>query len=260
MFAQLMTLFSHFPTAGLFSHINFVITHMDYAQSSDFIVDWTEGMLYTDPSGGNLFELLFRPLPAKNATRERCNKWPHYSYTSAWVSLLYEGEPSWRNRLHQWWAMFEVREEILEEVSRFCAGWKSPVLAMHIRNDNIGAECPGYAAPSLADYERALDALSDGSEQVFLATDNDQALEHFIHLLGSRLLYRRIPRGRDMNTEFHITTRQTVEDARNCLVDALVMSRCEHLIHSVSNIATAVLYMNPAMGHTFVLPGGFSSH
>ena len=55
-----------------------------------------------------------------------------------------------------------------------------------------------------------------------------------------------------MQTELHHFRAQTIRDAQNCLIDALAMARCTRLIHSVSNIATAVLYMNPDMPHTFV--------
>ncbi|MFC7339385.1 alpha-1,2-fucosyltransferase [Haloferula chungangensis] len=82
-----------------------------------------------------------------------------------------------------------------------------------------------------------------------------EAVERFKSRFGDRVMVRAIGRSDGMKQEYHKSRVQTVEDAVNCLVDALIMSRCQHLIHSVSNIATAALYIHPEMSHTYLRLG-----
>lgn len=247
-----MILRSHNPQAGLFSHLNFVITHMDTHGGTDFHVDWIEGLPYAEPSRGNLFEHLFQQPAERRADDTSCAAWPHYRYTGSAAWQLYHGDECWRRSLNSCWMRLKVRSEILAEVEAIRIGWPERVVGMHVRNLNIGNECPGGASPTLDDYHQA---IWNSEDPVFLATDNDEAVAFFQERLGPRLITRKISRSPDMRTELHLTTRQGFKDARDCLVDALLLASCQHLVHSVSNIATAVLYMNPELAHTVLARG-----
>lgn len=244
-----MILTAHDLGGGLFSHINMLVTVMEHIGSANLHVDWTNGLPYCVPSSGNLFEELFYQLSPVIDGDERSNRWPHYRYTYKAAEELYRGRSAWRWHLNKWWSRLHVLPLIMAEVNRMTADWKDDVAGLHIRNSSIGAECPGGISPSLADYERAIGGVTG---RIYLATDNDEAVKYMRALLGERLIVRPIPRGDSMASEYHRTVAQSVSDAQNCLIDALILARCDHLIHSVSNIATAVLYMNPRMGHSFV--------
>jgi len=246
-----MKLVSHNPEAGLFSQINFLITWFERSGSSEHFVDWREGLVYCQPSRGNLFEHLFEQSATASELEKPTSHWPHPRYTSYRAVDLYNGDPLWRSRLHRWWLGLKVRAEIMREVEEFFDEW-NPCIALHVRNEHIASECPDGRAPTLSDFEKALEGLEGRG---FVGADNDEALESMRRILGPRVCYRRITRSPDMRTELHLSQTQTIADARNCLVDALIMARCRHLVHSVSNIATAVLYMNPGMAHTFVTRG-----
>jgi hypothetical protein len=247
-----MILSAHSSGAGLFSHINFVVTHIDALGHADFHVDWTEEIPYADCEGNNLFDLLFIQPPRGTGDHQILRTWPHYRYTGSDAASLYTGSLRWRWRLHDCWNLLHVRDEILREVEEYCGSWTKDATALHVRNRRIGTECPGGRAPTLEDYGRV---LYGGLEAVYLATDNDEAVEYFRSLLGDRLRTRVIARSADMDTEHHLSGSQSFQDARECLIDALIMARCARLVHSVSNIATAVLYMNPWLSHVFVTSG-----
>jgi len=248
-----MKLLAHGKDAGLFSQINFLVTHIEALGHAGFFVDWTKNTPYSDKEGENLFEFLFRQNQPAQPGETELAQWPHHRYTGAEAAHLYLTDRRWRRRLHECWKLLRVRQDVLAEAEAYCGEWTETPLAVHVRNLNIGTECPGGQAPGLQDYENAI-RFHDGP--VFLATDNQEALDHFRSLLGERLAARNIARSPDMGTEYHLSFPQTPLDARHCLVDALIMARCRHLVHSVSNIATAVLYMNPDIGHTFVQAGG----
>jgi len=248
-----MILVPHHPEAGLFSQINFVITQIEALGHDDFQVDWTSGTLYSDQGVDNLFEELFLPCGSEPGEGPVVRDWPHDRYTWRNADPLYLGGTRWREKLHECWRKLEVRPALIAKADEFCAGWPEPATALHVRNFNIGGECPGGRAPGLEDYAKVVRGI-DGP--VFLATDNEEALSFFRELLGERLLSRPVGRSADMETEYHLTGRRSINDARDCLVDALVMARCKTLIHSVSNVATAVLYQNPQMDHIYVRADG----
>jgi hypothetical protein len=244
-----MILVPHNSRAGLFSHINLVVTLIENRGAADFHVDWTNGMLYCEPDRGNLFEYLFDQLASESPNDTRSCAWPHRKYTGNAAAALYRGKPDWRRRLNASWNRLRVSRDIIADVDSFCQNWCEATAAVHIRNHWIGTECVGGVSPSLEDYQAK---LHDVDGKIFLATDNNEAVDFFRACFSDRLLVREIPRGRDMQSEYHLTARQGFLDARNTLIDALIMARCQYLIHSVSNIATAVLYINPEMYHTFV--------
>jgi hypothetical protein len=246
-----MTLGPHSRGAGLFSHINHVLTNLEHAGHRDVFVDWSHGLPYAQEDGSNIFEALFyQNTPQPNGPAQ--SFWPHYRYTGAAADTLYLGDSTWRWELNRLWGMLRVREELLAEVDTYCSAWKELPSALHVRNLHIGTECPENRPPALEEY---LAAIQDRPGPVYLATDNDEAARFFADRLGERLLSRQIPRSPDMQTEYHLTARQTARDTQNCLIDALIMARCAHLVHSVSNIATAVLYMAPGMSHTYLRAG-----
>lgn len=239
--------------AGLFSHLNFVVTHIDTLGHAAFHVDWTDGNPYVSGESGNVFDKLFIQSLHPSDDDPLIEEWPHHRYTGANADGLYRGSSKWRWHLHHCWKLLRVRKQILDDAASFADAWAADATALHVRNSKIGVECPGNQAPTLEDYGRI---PYGGEEPVYLATDNEEAVEYFSRLLGSRLKIRDIPRSADMNTEFHLTSPQSVNDARECLIDALIMARCARLLHSVSNIATAVLYMNPKIPHVYVIRGG----
>lgn len=248
-----MILIPHHPKAGLFSQINFILTHIEALGHADFHVDWTHETPYSRDKGCNLFEELFIQTSSDDGSGPVVQEWPHYRYTWKEVDPLYLGGSQWRENLHDCWRKLKVRPDLLAEVDDYCAHWIEPPIALHVRNASIGSECPSGRAPGLEDYAQVIRGI-DGP--VFLATDNEEALAFFRKLLGERLHTRPAGRSPDMETEYHLSAERSVADARDCLMDALIMARCRMLIHSVSNVATAVLSMNPHMDHIYVRADG----
>ena len=92
-----------------------------------------------------------------------------------------------------------------------------------------------------------------GTPTVFLATDDEPAVSAFRAAFGQHLILNesakrteggindsRLPR------EVHgQPTRLTIADARDCLVDALVLASCDAVIHADSNVSIAAGIMNP---------------
>lgn len=44
----------------------------------------------------------------------------------------------------------------------------------------------------------------------------------------------------------------TLRDAEQVLIEAILLSKCDHFIHTPSQLSTAVLYFNPELSHTLI--------
>ena len=141
----------HNPKAGLFSHINFVITCMEAYPDKSFHVDWTVGLPYSESERGNLFDQLFVQDPPPTASVSILTSWPHYNYTFRHAWNLYHGDDQWRLRLNRIWSRLKVQGSVLKKAAEFAHAMPSDVVGVHIRNQHIADECPDYQAPSIAD-------------------------------------------------------------------------------------------------------------
>ncbi len=60
------------------------------------------------------------------------------------------------------------------------------------------------------------------------------------------------PRMKDRNSDRHLNVPQTFKDARRVLVEVMVLSAGRALVHPVSNMATAALYINPEIQSVYL--------
>lgn len=88
---------------------------------------------------------------------------------------------------------------------------------------------------------------------VLLASDDDQAVAAFQDSFGDRLLCREAVKRsqggineRKLPREVHgQEERLSLEDAQDCLIDALLLAECDAFVHADSNLTIAVGIMNP---------------
>jgi hypothetical protein len=147
------------------------------------------------------------------------------------------------------------------------------VLGAHVRHPSHTVEQPGAVIAHAEHYIDALNSLAtsrglmrrDNSWRIFLATDQDRVIERFKAEFGDRLVFvENVRRTTDVedstfdgladkNVEGyqlqHLVARDTanwsLDMAREVLWDAYLMARCDTLHHVVSNVSTAVSYINP---------------
>jgi hypothetical protein len=104
--------------------------------------------------------------------------------------------------------------------------------------------------PTIEEICRAINKY-DSSMPVFLVCDSDNALLEFKDRLNNKVNHYDMPRS-TQNGEHHFEERLDEIHVQTMVAQTIALSRCKHFVHHVSNIATAVLYMNPEMSHTFV--------
>ena len=156
--------------------------------------------------------------------------------------------------------VLELRDRILAMAPGRSLPGAPALIGVHKRVDNPGTArmqleqrmlCTesyiGAVRKLLPRYSR------NGIPTVVLATDDELALAAFRAAFGPNLICndaaKRCEGGLNdlhMPKEVHgQPTRLTVADARDCLVDALLLASCEAIIHADSNVSIAAGIMNP---------------
>jgi hypothetical protein len=239
--------------AGLFSLINKVVTAAEIYDNVH--VDFSKGTLYS-PIGINLWDQLFEPTINRGGIILK--DYLHYDYTGGRegrAALLYApGNDNWRSVLNAVFSKFKIQDAIYASMtpSDYPQG---PVVSVLVRSGPNDIEQPSGKHASFADYFKLINGvLADSPETtIYLVASDNEAVSAFTAEYGNKLLYDvRIRRGDTRSALFLEETPQYIEDAKHCLRVVILMSKAATLIHPVSNMATAALYMNPNSKSIFI--------
>lgn len=161
------------------------------------------------------------------------------------------------------------RQDILAQVdSLIPAQAECPYLGVHVRHPSHAMEQRDGRLPSTTDYIDVASAWLDRypAGKVFLATDQDVVVDEFLGAFGSSLVttevmrvtreeslaYQALPDEEKLLEGFQVqhiaardAQRRSSSMAREVLMDTWLLGRCSAVLHSVSNVATAVSFINP---------------
>jgi hypothetical protein len=111
--------------------------------------------------------------------------------------------------------------------------------------------------PSLELLIKAVDAILSiltskdiRDHAIFLATDDAEAVGPLKRAFGSRLIVRgNVQRTTSDAVEVHFSDwgRLSITDAEDVLVDTMLLSKCDVLVHASSSVSTVASIMNPAL-------------
>ena len=215
---------------------------------------------------------------------ERCE--PQMTYVHAY--RLYQSRPfaAWRRQYHAVFARhIRLRAPLQADVDAFALRHFSGrfVIGAHVRHPSHTVEQPGGVIAHEDAYvdrirgELARRGLGGDGWTVFLATDQDRVVDRFRTEFGDRVVYltdvRRTREAEDAefdqlslaekNQDGHQLQHLVAADpgawsvdmAKEIVRDAWLMARCNVLLHVVSNVSTAVSYMNPDLDLVFCAAG-----
>lgn len=269
---------------GFFSQFNKVITVL-YLESKGkrrpVIVDWDEGTEWFEFEGNcpaqGLWSCFFEPLGGNtdhndNVGMETVDEYPYFTgpefpYTLSWRDFSWKAVPTanhaclaylfsrgWRKQYHKIYKdNIRIRPSILERVDsfyeKFIRGYFC--VGIQIRSAGHSYEEMGRVGLGVDRYiKSAKKRVKNKKYRIFLATDSNEILETFKEVFGDKVIYQQeVDRlAKDVNAGGpHEIKKQTILDGELVISDALILSKCDVLIHSVSNIATAVGYINPQL-------------
>jgi hypothetical protein len=137
-------------------------------------------------------------------------------------------------------------------------------IGVHARGtDALNSKARRRGSLILENYARVLDFLLERASraQIFVATDEQSALDYFRNCYGDRVIaydsFRSQgdnpvgygPTGRIMPGYIAAVSQIASRNGEEAIVEYLLLGRCYHLIHNGSGLARTVLLANPYMPH-----------
>ena len=121
---------------------------------------------------------------------------------------------------------------------------QSKILAVHRRDTDYYPNIP-----QIETFFKHVYPFVENGSQIYLATDSKEALSKFKNRYGRRVIFQKATRSGSRNP-VHTSRRLFKSPAligREVLVDAYLMSKCEHLVRTRSNVTTFTRILNPGI-------------
>lgn len=270
----------HARNGGFFSNFNGVINRLKYTvgPGDTCEVCWHANGVYcrgrTVPQSqfpygtaedGNLWLRFFEPLPfqaapdVKYVTKdiwELDHAGCYFGSYRAWAKRqcrLYSPENiGWRSKFHDVYRQYvKPLPHIVHRVREFQSTHFADgnTVGVHIRNAKHGIEEIGKEAYDVSHFSAAIRTIyGQQTPTIFLATDNEAVIREMRDEFGSHVVYQKdVARSALNDTELHFNRQGDTRLGDDVLSDALLLASCDRTIHTNSNIATAVAFMNPAI-------------
>jgi hypothetical protein len=240
--------------ADVFSLVNKVITCMElYARVR--VSFPPEETLFIRCSA-DVWSLMFEPfeeLVEDDAPTVSIIEYPHPAYTNRDAGDAYSRKDSWRHRLHSQFSKLKVKTDVLELASTILPGRIEECIGVLYRGEKeLAREQRTGVIPSPEAMCEQINRVSLEAP-VFVCADSNEANERFKAILGERMVcWEKGDRCEKIGQSVHEGRRNGDEHVKKTLAMVLALSRARHFVHAVSNMATAVLYINPSLPHTFV--------
>ena len=226
-----------------------------------------------------LYENALPPARIFNEDRE-----PLLTYTNAYRLYRWKGFPAWRRQYHRVYRdHVHMRPELEAEIEAFTQRHFAGryMVAAHVRHPAHVIEQPGGSIAQTQTYidriatelrRRGIDPTSS-DWGVFLATDQGVVVSQFLDAYGGRVCWYPDVRRTTAEEQAAFEALSPEEKQREgrqvqhlvastpqawssrmaweIIRDAVTMSRCRLMLHVVSNVSTAVAYMNPEIEMIF---------
>jgi len=246
---------------GLFSLVNNVLTCMERYEHVH--VDWSNSLygaedLYPKLFGRTNPESFYRPCPGypmvpipRDTILDYPDKW--LTYTNP--HKLYTGYQSWRNRMHPYWWRMGVLPHFTEFAESFArVNFGAFNIGVLIRANTHAGEQINGISQTLHDYMGWMDALEKRHPHAkfYVMCQDEDSIDRLHQCYGNIITHPGVKRSATRDIDRHLHEPQTHEDAFVCLEEMLILSKCDVLIHPISNIATAALIANPALRSVYL--------
>lgn len=256
-----------FRTEGLLANLLHVLESLHRTRPGARVhVDWVlqgneVGFRYGNV-GDDLWTALFRPLgPYPQGAPLRASLPIDFAFWGTGKDHL----TGWRLRRHRkayhvtlskWLEVTNPRilQQVREISARSLEGRFCVAVHRRVPNTQVANLQAGGQVPSLNDFIGTAEAIlakrNAPDWAVFLATDDAGAIDAFRRAFGARLVVRdNVQRTTATAEEVHFRAwdRLSLADAEDVLIDTILLSRCDVLIHASSSVSTVAALMNPVL-------------
>lgn len=243
--------------SGLFSEFTAVLGCLHHYQHHRDIycgmrVDFgAEGLYYDVARGRNWWEYFFEPVALGDAAegrRRRVPLWQHDAFAEGVEASLSREDAAAVIYNH-----VRPRRVVLDEVDRLVAAQFSGahVIGVHYRGTDKYEESAPVDLPRMIDAIQGAVALTPQPWKIFVATDDQPALDALVAAFPGRVVAADSERSSD-GSPVHKRSGEGFRRGLEACVDCFVLSRCAHLVRTSSNLGLVATYLNSAMPVTLV--------
>lgn len=244
-----------------FASITCVLNHLAWCDRNEKIpvVYWDNRCLYYEPSGfngsNNAWEYYFEPVSNLQIR-------PPTQITLTFIadgaggidfSVDHFSDEQRNYAAYLIDKYIKIKPIVQQKIDQFYYDnmYGKKTVGIHLRGTDKGVEEKLVTPEKI--IEKAL-ACADSDAQFFIATDEQRLLERMIQLLkGRTVIYYdcyRSDNGRPVHQRRPKPSQAQVGE--DVLAEAALLARCDHLVHTLSNVSTGALYFNPTLEHTLV--------
>lgn len=264
------------PTGGFFAVMRGLLAFLYYADSHGFtpVVMWGRYTPYYEPgmdkTTKNVFEYYYKPsshissedaLQCKNLIYAAESQWKKLEYDLGINNLSYDISEKELESLAEVYKKYcrlnqTTKEYIEKELKTIINGKKT--LGVHVRGTDFRYQVIGHPVIVTADefLNETKKLLYTGRyERVFLATDDNEALELFKKEIPSEMLvyYHDVQRGSGFVAPFEVDNSRYLNKyilGLEVLRDVYTLACCDGLVGGLSQVGFAARYINIAIGRT----------
>lgn len=144
-----------------------------------------------------------------------------------------------------------IKENITKKIDTFYHQQMKgkQTIGIHLRGRFLWNESPFVEIQKILDYANQ---FADENTQFFIATDQNNLLMQAKKLLKGKVISYDSQRFDNSTAPVAGQAKLDPQLGENVLIETLLLSRCEYLIHGISNVSTAALYFNPELKHTLL--------
>lgn len=120
-------------------------------------------------------------------------------------------------------------------------------IGIHLRGKFLWNEVNFVPTSTLLEYANK---LADKDTQFYIATDQYPLIEEAKKILGNKVIYYDFKRAQSTTSPVAGGPKLHPIEGENLLIEMKLLSKCNHLVHTLSNVSTTALYFNPSLSHT----------
>ncbi len=152
------------------------------------------------------------------------------------------------------------KKQIQDKIDSFKSKYfDGKVVGVHVRGTDKGSESKIGQRPyvTVENYLKVLEdtLLSFPDASIFIASDNNEAIAKiFKKFKNNKIIVYNCTRMKtyDSIVPVHLSSQSGPKAGEEALIDCLLLSSCDHIICTDSNLSAAALYFNPSASCTFI--------
>lgn len=258
IFGQIYVAHDNYYHHGLFSCFTTVIgllDHYDKGKCDGVVVDYEDKGLYYEPSKGlNWWNYYFEPINLKRnkSEEEVLSSELHVHFASMTINKI--PYPRIAKLVKKY---IHVKKSLVKEVDQFVQTnfGRSFVIGVHYRGTDKYGEAPRVSYKTIAKrIKKVLRKYKPTKYVVFLATDEKGIVDFLREQFGKKLVCLNAIRSTNGRAT-HYDSKENYKKGKEAVMDCLLLSRCQYLIRTSSNLSLCSTFFNPKMPVDLINPG-----